>query len=195
MLFHFFENASARRSPEAFNEVVLKIANIPYLYVIEVAVLLVPILFHSIFGLFITGTSRPNVTHYPYGRNWAYLLQRVTGVLAFFYIGFHVASTRVWALFVKHDHYTFADMNSSLSSPLVLAIYVIGILACTFHLSNGIWSFSITWGLVKSQKAQKQLACLSMLMFFVLAVVGLDILSAFVVEHGVISQIGKFLFG
>ena len=38
--------------------------------------------------------ARPNVGSYGYLRNWLYLFQRVTGVILFFYIGYHVWNTR-----------------------------------------------------------------------------------------------------
>jgi succinate dehydrogenase / fumarate reductase cytochrome b subunit len=195
LLFHFFENASARRGPEAFNETVEKIASMPYLYALEIGLLLLPILFHSVFGLFITASSRPNVVHYPYGRNWAYLLQRLSGIIAFVYIAVHVATTRGWALFVKGDHITFADMQAMLSQPLIMALYVVGIIAVTYHFANGIWSFSITWGLVRSAEAQKRLACASVGIFIVLCAVGLDIVSAFVMKQSILGQLGSLIFG
>lgn len=195
LLFHFFENASARRGPEAFNETVEKIASMPYLYALEIGLLLLPILFHAVFGLFITTSSRPNVVHYPYGRNWAYLLQRLSGIVAFVYIAVHVATTRGWALFVKGDHITFADMQAMLSQPLIMALYVVGIIAVTYHFANGIWSFSITWGLVRTAEAQKRLACASVGIFIVLCAVGLDIVSAFVMKQSILGQLGSLIFG
>jgi succinate dehydrogenase / fumarate reductase cytochrome b subunit len=189
LLFHFFENASARHGAEAFNQAVLKISEMPYIYVMEVLVLAVPILFHGIYGLFISGTSRPNVANYPYERNIAYFLQRASGVIAFAYIIFHVSTTRIWSLFVKGDHITFADMSLQLSNPVVLIFYVLGILSITYHFSNGIWSFSVTWGLVTSGDAQRRLSRACMGMFFVLALVGLDIVFSFRIGHSFMASL------
>lgn len=190
LLFHFFENSSARQGAIAFNETVEKISEMPYLYILEWAGLLIPILFHSIYGIYITKSAKPNIVRESHGRNFAYLMQRVTGVVAFAYIAYHIITTRAWALFVKNDHITFSDMSADLNIWWKLMIYVIGILAVTFHFSNGIWSFSITWGLVRTEAGQKRLAMLSMIMFFVLAVVGLDIISAFIIDHGILSHLG-----
>lgn len=162
----------------------------PYLWAAEIFGLLLPILFHGVYGLYITGPSRPNVIRYSNGRNWAYFMQRVTGVIAFAYIIYHVLNTRVWALMVKGSGITFTDMAEKLSSAPVFMFYVIGILASTFHLSNGIWSFSITWGLVQSERGQRQLAMFSVLLFVVLSIVGLDITSAFVMEKSVLTALG-----
>lgn len=195
LLFHFFENASARHGADAFNQTVLKISEMPYIYAMEIGVLLVPILFHAIYGLFITTSARPNVSQYGYARNWAYFFQRVTGIIAFAYIAVHVLTTRAWALFVKGSAITFADMQSMLSRPTMLLLYVLGIISVTFHFSNGLWSFSITWGLVRSAEGQRRLAFASMLIFITLCTVGLDILSAFVLEQSMLARIASLLVG
>ena len=48
LLFHLFENASARNGAHAFNETVEKIASMPYLYALEIGMLMIPILFHRL---------------------------------------------------------------------------------------------------------------------------------------------------
>jgi len=193
LFFHFFENASARNGPAAFNETVYKISRLPYLYLLEVLVLALPLLFHGIFGLYITAGAKLNVASYPYARNWAYFLQRLSGVLAFAYIAYHVATTRLWSLFLKGQAFTYADLQADLTSPYVLAFYILGIVAVTYHFSNGLWSFSITWGLVRAAEAQKRLALLTNLIFVVLCLMGLDILSAFIYERSLSIQAGDLI--
>ncbi len=194
LLFHFFENASARHGAQAFNETVEKISSMPYIYVVEIFGLLLPILFHAGYGIFITSSARPELS-YKYERNFAYIMQRVTGMIAVFFIGYHVVTTRGWALFEKGDHITFADMQTKLSGGPALAIYVIGILSACYHFTNGIWSFSITWGLVRSREAQVRLAKLTSLMFVAMSVVGLDIVSAFVRGESILTSLGNWIFG
>ena len=190
LLFHFFENASARRGPEAFNQTVEEIGKMPYLYAIEISVLLLPILFHAVYGLFIRTPSQPNVVSYGYWRNWAYFLQRFTGAVAFAFIGFHVVSTRGWAVFVKGAPITFEDMHQYLSDPALFLFYAVGILSVTFHFANGLWSFCLTWGLVTTHEAQKRVAVLSLFVFLVLAVVGLDIAWTFSTNHSFLAILG-----
>jgi len=190
LLFHFFENASAKRGPEAFNKTVEKISEMPYLFAMEMGLLLLPIIFHSVYGLFITASSKPNLVNNSYSRNWAYFMQRLTGIIGFGYLTYHILSTRVWALLVKGSHITFADMQMKLSDPMIFAVYMVGIAAITFHFANGIWSFSITWGLVKTAEGQKRLSYLTMGLFAVLCVIGWDIVSAFVYKQSFLTQLG-----
>ncbi|MBN8549046.1 MAG: succinate dehydrogenase [Deltaproteobacteria bacterium] len=195
LLFHFFENASARRGAAAFDKTVEAIGDMPYLYALELGLLAVPILFHAIYGLFITTSSRPNVGGYGYARNWAYFFQRVSGLIAFAYILFHVSTTRIYSLFFKGSAITFADMQAMLSQPIIFAFYILGIIAVVFHFSNGIWSFSVTWGLVRSPEGQKRLAQLTMVIFAILAVVGIDIVSSFIWDQGLLSRAAGALGG
>ena len=47
-----------------------------------------------VYGLFITWEMRPNNLSYPYPRNWFYTIQRITGMILFFFITFHVLNFR-----------------------------------------------------------------------------------------------------
>jgi succinate dehydrogenase / fumarate reductase cytochrome b subunit len=40
-------------------------------------------------------------------------------------------------------------------SGVVTILYAIGVLACVFHLANGIWTFGITWGMWVTPAAQR----------------------------------------
>ncbi len=175
LLFHFFENASARHGAAAFDETVEKIASMPYMLAAELGILMVPILFHAIYGLFMRSNASYNTAQWNHYRNFAYTLQRLTGFIAFIYIFYHVMSTRVWSVFVKGEQINYADMHQMLSVPWIFAFYLIGIISVVYHFANGIWSFSVTWGLVTSAEGQKRLSYLSVLIFAVLAVVGCDI--------------------
>jgi succinate dehydrogenase / fumarate reductase cytochrome b subunit len=190
LLFHFFENSSARHGAEAFNETVVNIGKMPYVYALEVFTLILPILFHSIYGLFITTSSRPNLMRQSYLRNWLYFLQRLSGYVAFAYIFYHIWTTRVWALYVKNANITYADMNAMLSNPMVYAFYLLGIAAVTFHFANGLWGFSITWGLVRTRVGQKRLTVATLVLFVLLCAWGFDIASAFRYGKSYLSFLG-----
>ena len=90
-----------------------------------------------------------------------YFLQRVTGVIVFAFILFHYWTTRLVQL---HDHESldlFRQVQAAVGNPWIYAFYVLGILSATFHLANGIWSFSIVWGLTVSPAAQRRMAYVS----------------------------------
>ncbi len=80
---------------------------LPFVAVLEIVVIYIPILYHSLYGFFITAYGQPNFGKYPYGRNRMYFLQRISGVIAFFYIGYHVWHTslaKYWLQFHGDPH-------------------------------------------------------------------------------------------
>jgi succinate dehydrogenase / fumarate reductase cytochrome b subunit len=143
---------------------------------IEAAVLWIPILYHAIYGLIITATAQPN--DYPYARNYQYTMQRVTGIIAFLFIGFHVFSTRIF-YYATGTETNYQRMHSSMIDPLFLTIYIVGTLACVYHLTNGIFTFSITWGLAVGPKAQRLVNRACIALFLILAITSVAILVAF----------------
>ncbi len=179
LAFHLYENFTATRGAEAYNEASRRLQELPLAVFLEIFVIVVPILFHGVYGLFITAESRPNPISSPYLRNTLYTLQRVTGVVVFAFILFHLWTTRLVQL---EDHHTldlYSLVRTTIANPWLYAFYIAGILSATFHLANGIWSFSIVWGLTVGAKAQQRMAAVSAVVFVILSVIGLRSISAF----------------
>jgi succinate dehydrogenase / fumarate reductase cytochrome b subunit len=156
-----------------------RLQQVPFAVALEIFVIALPLFFHGIYGLFLTSTAQPNAIASPYARNWMYVLQRVTGVVAFAFILFHYWTTRLVQL---HDHESldlFRQVQSAVANPWIYAFYIAGILSATFHLANGIWSFSIVWGITVSPSAQRRMALVSAAVFVILSVLGLRSIAAF----------------
>lgn len=179
LAFHLYENYTATRGAEAYNEVTRKLQSLPFAVALEIFVIALPLVFHGVYGLFLTSTAKPNVFSNPYVRNAMYLLQRVTGVIVFAFILFHYWTTR---LVQMHDHESlnlFNQVQAAVGNPWIYAFYILGILSATFHLSNGLWSFSIVWGIAVSPAGQRRMACVSVLVFLLLSAIGIRSISAF----------------
>ncbi len=76
-----------------------------------------------------------------------YFFQRVTGIIVFAFILFHYWTTRLVQLQDHESLDLFRQVQAAVANPWIYAFYIAGILSATFHLANGIWSFSIVWGL------------------------------------------------
>jgi succinate dehydrogenase / fumarate reductase cytochrome b subunit len=176
LLFHIFENAFVLRGGATWWKETEFTRNMPLQIGIEAAVLWIPILYHAIYGLIITATAQPN--DYPYARNYQYTMQRVTGIIAFLFIGFHVFSTRIF-YYATGTETNYERMHSFMIDPLFLTIYIVGTLACVYHLTNGIFTFSITWGLAVGPKAQRLVNRACTALFLILAITSVAILVAF----------------
>ena len=90
LLEHFYTNSKALSGAADFNNAVKDLQSIPYILFVEIGGIFIPLIYHAVYGLVITMEARPNNLNYPYPRNWFYLIQRITGVILFFFITFHV---------------------------------------------------------------------------------------------------------
>src|SRR5947209_5302775 len=75
LVFHLTANSYALRGETEFNTTVKAINYAPFVGLLEIAVIAIPILFHSIYGFIITAEMQGpggNTAHYGYGRNWLY---------------------------------------------------------------------------------------------------------------------------
>lgn len=179
LAFHLWENSTALRGPEAYNEMVRTLQQTPFAVALEVLVIAVPIVFHSVYGLFVTATAQPNVLSSRHLRNWMYFSQRVTGVIVFAFLVFHYWTTRLVQLEDHESLDLFRLMQASLENPWIYAFYIAGILSATLHLANGVWSFSIVWGLTTGPRAQRRMMYVSAAVFLALSVLGLRSIQAF----------------
>ena len=169
MVVHLATNASVINGADTFQRNVYAIHSLgrllPY---VEWGFIFLPILFHAIVGVVIVAGGLPNSNQYRYGPNIRYTLQRYTGMIAFVFIVLHVGHFHGWFHneawlnnVVRPLHGAqFRAYNATSTTGLALqfwaavALYLIGIAACVFHLANGVWTMGITWGVWTSEKAQ-----------------------------------------
>jgi succinate dehydrogenase / fumarate reductase cytochrome b subunit len=182
LAFHLTVNASARLGAEAYNATVHRLQQVPLLGIVEIVCLLAPLAFHAVGGLFLIATvpAGSELAEHPtrMGRARA-LLQRVTGVLLFAFILFHLWTARLVQLEDHESLDLFHLMQSALASPWIRVLYFGGILAATGHFAAGLCSFAQTWGLARSPRARAAVAAFAVAVFLVLAAVGIRAVAAF----------------
>src|SRR5208282_4371093 len=116
----------------------------------------------AVVGLTIISTGRPNSAAYPYRGNIRYTLQRATGIIAFLFIVWHVIQMHwIGATFGlgggKFDPETATSSAATVLAPFsIRVLYSMGVLAATFHLANGLWTFGITWGIWTSPTGMRR---------------------------------------
>lgn len=196
LLEHFYTNSKALSGASHFNDAVSDLQGIPYILFVEIGTIFLPLLYHAIYGLFITWEARPNNLHYPYPRNWFYTIQRVTGMILFFFILFHVLNFRFGLIpglnelsVAHHPDQAFDIVAREFRMPVIFAIYMIGIAATVWHLANGVWLFAVDWGIVIGERAQRLTgyACIGLGIF--LLAVGINAAAAFIRPGGLLGGI------
>jgi succinate dehydrogenase / fumarate reductase cytochrome b subunit len=179
LAFHLYVNSSAARGADAYNATVRRLQQLPLSVFAEIACIFLPLAFHGVSGLFLTATVPVSVERPTRAGRFLAILQRVTGVLLFGFILFHLWTARLVQLEDHESLDLFHLMQSALASPWIHALYLGGILAATSHLASGLWSFSETWGLARTPRARAAVAVVAAGVFVLLSVMGVQLLAAF----------------
>lgn len=189
MLQHLTLNSFTLAGPDKFNGVVDFFDSLPkhFLLTLEVVAIWIPLLFHAIYGLFIVGRAKSNYFSEKYGwsQNRMYLLQRWSGIFIFFFLTFHVFTTTAAAKARGVDliHYDAWHHNLSANGYILFVFYLLGILACSYHLAYGVWNFCIRWGITITDEAQAKVQKFSGAMFVAVTLLGWAALGGFLI-HG-----------
>jgi len=178
---HALTNFQAfERGPEGFQKGVSFINGLPLLPILEFVLIYIPLLFHGIYGLYVAYQSNSNTGRFKYGRNWAFTAQRITGVITFVFVFWHVYETRfqVYLGNITHEELGLR-MHEIATNPLIFAFYIIGVLAAAFHFANGFWAFLISWGITVGERAQRVSSKICMGIFIIVAALFILSLIAF----------------
>lgn len=171
MCVHLITNASILNGVEAFQNAVYAIHSLGNALVfVEWGAIFLPLLFHAFFGVYIAYSGQFNTSSYGTAKNWRYVAQRITGLIAFVFIVSHVAHMHGWfhvGFWEKLMHglglAQFRAYNAASTAAMAMQanivwpiLYAVGIAASVFHFANGVWTMGITWGVWISPAAQKR---------------------------------------
>ena len=147
------------------------IHSMPFLLLIEIFGLWLPIAFHSVVGVYFATSGKSNLKQYDYQANWRYSLQRISGYVGVLFIFYHVATLRWgWTFLVPGGTEWSAEAAASTMAMAlqggsdgftgaglgVAIFYMLGVTLLVFHFANGLWTAAITWGVTVTAKAQKR---------------------------------------
>jgi len=194
LLDHFYTNSKALTGPADYNDAVKDLQSIPYILFVEIGGIFIPLIYHAVYGLVITMEARPNNLAYPYARNWFYTIQRITGVILFFFITFHVLNFRFGLIpglntmsVAHHPDEAFDIVAREFRIIPILIIYLIGITATVWHLANGLWLFLVDWGITIGERAQRLTGYACIGFGVLLLLVGINAAVAFIRPGGLLG--------
>jgi succinate dehydrogenase / fumarate reductase cytochrome b subunit len=197
LLEHFYTNSKAMTGPADFNNAVRDLQSIPYIIFIETGGIFIPLIYHAVYGLFITWEMRPNNLSYPYPRNWFYTIQRITGMILFFFITFHVLNFRFGLIpglnelsVADHPNQAFDIVSREFRNVVIFVVYLVGVTSTVWHLANGLWLFAVDWGIVIGERAQRLAGYACIGFGLLLLLVGINAQVAFIREGGLLGLIG-----
>jgi succinate dehydrogenase / fumarate reductase, cytochrome b subunit len=167
-VIHLWDNLAAWTSGAAWEASVTGHRH-PAAMVTSFVVVMAPLLIHTAWGIGRLLTSRPNNLRVRTFGNFKYLLQRVSAVGVLLFLGAHVWLAFLQPRLVLGHAETFEDISREMRhhGP-TLAVYVLGTLGVAYHLANGIFTFSMGWGLTVSQAALRRVERGSFALFVIL---------------------------
>jgi succinate dehydrogenase cytochrome b subunit len=165
VIVHLLVNATlieGTQPTNIYNLQVQKIHSLPFLIGIEWTLIFIPILYHTIYGLWITFTGQPNLGRYPYSKNIFYFFQRLTALLLIFLLTFHVLAMK--GVFGASSPLTFDPNHATVTAIRAITaysfvsyvVYPLFVICACYHLANGFWAAAVTWGLAISAQAQRR---------------------------------------
>ena len=192
MCVHLITNASLIGGASVFQNNVFSIHSLPLLPVIEWTFIFLPIIFHAVAGIWIARSGKSNLQQYRLAGNRRYTWQRITGYIAFLFIFTHVFHLHGWfqnewwlkTIAEPMGMAKFRPYNAASSLAMAMTgilwpiFYAVGVVACTFHLANGIWTAGITWGVWLTPKSQGRASIACALFGFFIGAAGLSSLIA-----------------
>ena len=183
-IVHLWNNNYSWQGPEVFNKHLLESRNIPFYTLITILFLYIPLVFHTVYGLYVAKQARAVIVtgliRNPYFEMLKYVLQRLSGLGLMLFLGAHIYKTKIETLTegvlpdYKHMREAFGEVI-----PPVRIIYFLGVLGLAYHLSNGLWSACITWGLTINAKSQRMVQVITVLFFFVITAMGISAIQGF----------------
>ena len=182
LIEHFISNSESANGVEAYNGTVKFLTSLPFVHVMEWVFIFIPILYHALYGIYIWYRGESNVGEYPWTGNWLYTSQRWTGIIAFIYILYHVIDMRFLGVHLMGGGYNnaFSKVWFEFQTPWVVAVYVIGIVAASWHFAYGVWLFAAKWGITVGQNARRKFGFVCLGLAIALVGIGLWSVTGFV---------------
>lgn len=186
LLFHVVANATAMIGPDVYFQFISIMGSIPWIVLLEIFIIFLPLFVHGLMGLYIVFTGRNNPAKYSYFRNWMFFFQRISGAVIFLFLLYHVITIKVFS-----DHSAAAmmiNLYEQFHSPLSGAFYIITLICVSFHVCNGLWGFCVNWGILPGMRAQRVFGKICIVLFVALLIFWLFVFaSIYGIDSGTIN--------
>src|SRR5262245_17932414 len=165
--WHLWENTWAFKGAQAWESHVT-VARHPLVELITSAIVMVPLVLHTVWGIRRLFIMRPNLGRYRNFGNVKYILQRLSAIGLLAFLPAHIWLARLSPLIQFHRHETFNDLAQNMRHHTpTLVVYTLGVLGTAYHLANGLATAGMTWGFAASPRAMRRMSTLSYVFFAV----------------------------
>ncbi|HYO58581.1 succinate dehydrogenase [Archangium sp.] len=175
---HLWDNLAAFSGGTAWQTAVTQYTH-PYAQALTFIIVMLPLLFHTGWGLVRILSFKPNNLAYPYYSNLKYIVQRVAGLALIGFLGAHIWLAFLQPRLVYGGAEPFAAIAYEMRwhAPTII-VYTLGVLGTAYHLANGLQGFAMGWGLLASERSMRRFEPWSIVIFLVLLGMGWGVLFA-----------------
>ncbi len=175
---HLWANLAAFQGAQAWQSAVTEYKH-PFSQIFTFIIVLLPLLFHTGWGIMRLFSFRPNNVAYNNYGNIKYILQRAASVGVLGFLGAHIWLAFLQPRLLHGAAEPFAVIAYEMRwHPPTLIVYTLGILGTAYHLANGLQGFAMGWGLVASERSMRRLEPWTIGLFLVLLAMGWGVLYA-----------------
>lgn len=155
LVLHFFFVSVIFFAPKETVHALVDLQKSPWVFVAELALVSVPLLAHVVFNMMRFMKSSIVVRHDVHAGHVRYALQRITGVIVFVFLLFHLYHSFTAYFGIYPGHQYFREIMLAHGSFLWSGLYWAALLCAGFYLANGSWSLFIDWGVTAGARSQK----------------------------------------
>ncbi len=153
---HLWDQLAAFTGATAWESAVTSYQS-PISHALTLVIVFAPLVIHMIWGIQRLFSFRPNYPRYNYFGNLKYTVQRLAGIGVLFFLGAHVWLALIEPRVLEGHAEPFSDIAAMMYHHLpTLLVYILGTLGVSYHLANGLSTFSWTWGIVGGDPALKR---------------------------------------
>ncbi|WNG33781.1 succinate dehydrogenase [Archangium violaceum] len=169
---HLWDNLAAFYGGAAWQTAVTQYKH-PYAQALTFLIVMLPLLFHTGWGLVRMFSFKPNNLAYPYYGNLKYIVQRVAGLGVLAFLGAHIWLAFLQPRLIHGQAEPFAAIAYEMHwhAPTIM-VYLLGVLGTAYHLANGLQGFAMGWGLLATERSMRRFEPWSIVIFLVLLVMG-----------------------
>ena len=171
-LLHLWNNLAAFQGGPAWQSAVTEYPH-PFAEAITLAIVLLPLVWHIIWGIQRIAQTRPNYPRYGYFVNLKYILQRLAAIGLLAFLGAHLWLAFLKPRLIEGQVEPFGDIAHEMHfHKPTLVVYILGVLAIAYHFGNGIHTAMMGWGVVETKTGMRRSAIVAWIFFVVMLVMG-----------------------
>jgi succinate dehydrogenase / fumarate reductase, cytochrome b subunit len=153
---HLWNNLAAFQGGDAWQRSVTEYKH-PFAQVLTWIIVFLPLLMHTGWGIARLFSFRPNNASYGNYGNLKYLLQRLSAVGLLAFLCAHIWLAFISPRIIGGAPEAFADIAGEMHHHVpTLLVYLLGTLAVSYHLANGIQGFCMSWGILASERSMRR---------------------------------------